>query len=224
MRSTGAADHAGIEIRVSWRRTGYRQPYPIELNTLLNPFRWTLFTWLALLLWLSIAAWLNFPPPLAITTYTRTGPVESSKRYATLKEYPNPIGWPFRYIRPDPRPLLSTPAFSGSDATSEASNLSLLAVVANAILILIVLTSLGTMTQIKCPRFSMRLLLLLPPLVCFLILCSRYIALELGTDAYWYFGTAIYFLPVLFVLPDLFGFRLISSYFHLSRGNFRDGG
>ncbi len=193
-----------------------------EVQTMIAPLRWPVLTWFGLLLWLGFALFMNYPPPVVITSYTSAGPVENSERFATFENYPDPIGWPFRYLKPDPVVLWAPP--TGLQADPDTSNFCVQTALLNIFLVSVVLASLA-LTLLTClPRFTVRSLLLLPVMIGSFLLCSRLIERGIGPDANWYFGTAIYFSPILYAFLHLCGARLVHSSCPVSSETSADGG
>jgi hypothetical protein len=178
------------------------------MPAVLNPLRWTLLTWFALLLWLYGAIPLNIPPSVTYTVNPATGDLEQPTTYATLKDYPFPIGWPLHYVEPDDPALWTTPIpVNGLPITPGPSRVSYVAAAVNACLIVTTLACLVFLLQRYFPRFSMLSLLLLPALLAVYILGARVVAQGIGYNAYWYYESAIYFSPLLITV--LYAFDLL---------------
>jgi len=164
---------------------------------LLNPLRWTALTWIAVVTWLWAAYPSNYPPSVSYTVDEVTGELTDPTHYSSLSEYPFSVGWPFQYVVPDDPTTPMTPVPTGAPAPPRGpSKVSVLAMIANAILILSAIASLVVLLQTYFPRFSLRLFLMLPLLYPLHLAIARAIGMLGGFRAVERYFNAVYFLPI----------------------------
>lgn len=73
-------------------------PHP---NNRFAPHRWTLLTWLAVLIWAWQGVVFNVPAFESRSVDPTAGAWSDPIRYQSLTELPYPVGWPLAYVRPD---------------------------------------------------------------------------------------------------------------------------
>jgi hypothetical protein len=170
-----------------------------------NPLRWTALTWIAVFAWSWGSLPQNYPPSVSYEVDAATGDLTNPTRYSSLSEYPFPVGWPFHYVEPDDPTRAMTPVLAGTPIPPPGpSSISVLAMVANGILILASIAALIVLSQAFFPRFSLRLFLMLPLLYPAYLGVARVIGMLGGYTAVEWFSNGIYFSPILLYLSIAF--------------------
>ena len=176
-----------------------------------NPLRWTALTWLAVCVWCWGAIPLNYPPSVSYELDS-SGKLSNPTHYTDLSEYPFPVGWPFHYVEPDDPIQSMVPAVVGTPSPLPGpSSISILALFANSILVLSAIASLIVLLQAFIPRFSLRLILVLPFLYPVYFLGARVVGLIAGYNAVEWYVNGVYFSPTLVCLAIAF-FRFPVSF------------
>ena len=180
-----------------------------EFMSYFNPLRWTALTWLAVFVWSWGAFPLNFPPSVSYELDS-AGNYVNADHYSKLSEYPFPVGWPFHYVEPDDPMKRMAPVVVGAPLPIPGpSNVSFLAMFANALLILAAISALIVLLQAFIPKFSLRLFLALPLLYPVHFAGARLTGIIVGNDFISWYTNGIYFLPVfIYVSISMFGFPI----------------
>lgn len=126
-------------------------------NNRFAPHRWTLLTWLAVLIWAWQGVVFNVPAFESRSVDPATGAWLDPIRYQSLTELPYPVGWPLAYVRPDdlsaaltkPWPVGAPPPVPGP------STVHPLALVTNVVLIAGAIAALVYCLQKSAYRYGM---------------------------------------------------------------------
>ena len=162
-----------------------------------HPKRWTPLTWLAVLLWAWEPLVLNYPPSVSYKVDSVTGELSDPTHYASLSEIPFPVGWPLHYVTPS---YISTPAparLVGTPLPPPApSNVSLLAMVGNLVLIVMTISALVYLLQKYRYQYSLLFVLLLMPVIPLYFSLGRLVVFLAGYNAGRWYSIAVYFSPI----------------------------
>ena len=168
-----------------------------------HPKQWTAVTWLAVLLWTWTAFLGNYPSFVWYSVNPATGELSEPIRAKSLSEIPYPIGWPLHYVEPSD---FSTPlpaVLVGSPAPPPIpSAVSLLAMVANLLLIVIAVFALVYLLQRIKYRFSLLFLFVVMSSYPLYFTLERLVVIISGYNAHAWYATAIYFSPIVVALAD----------------------
>lgn len=166
--------------------------------SLFNPVRWTVLTWLALLLWAWHPVPLNFPPSESYTVDPTTGEFSMQTRYRTLSEIPFPVGWPLYYVRPShldsslaPVMLVGAPLPPPLPSTVHP-----FAMAVNLILIVTAISALVYFLQKTTYRFSLLLLLGVMAAFPLYFAIGRFLSMVAGYNTVWWYTIVVYFSPI----------------------------
>ena len=185
-------------------RTACKNPCRVDSQFLL-PVRWTALTWLAVLVWCWGALPPNYPPSVSYRVDRDTGGMTEPTHYASLSEYPFPVGWPFHYVVPDDPTKSVAPMIAGVPLPMPGpSRVSVLAMVANATLILATIAALIVLSQAFFPQFSLGSLLALPLLYPVYLGVARVIGMVGGHTAVEWYVEGVYFSPIFLYVSIVF--------------------
>jgi hypothetical protein len=162
-----------------------------------HPKRWTPLTWLAILLWAWEALPHNYPPSVSYKVDSVTGKLSDPTHYKSLSEIPFPVGWPIHYVTPSYLFTPLQPLLAGSPVPPPApSKVSLFAMAANFVLIVIAISALVYLLQKYLYQYSLLFVLLLMLIVPFYFTMGRLVVLLAGYNAGKWYHIAVYFSPI----------------------------
>ena len=166
-----------------------------------NPLRWSALTWFVVIVWCFAAIPLNLPPTESYRIDPITGELGKPIYYSSLSDYSFPVGWPFHYVEPDDpmKGLAAIPVGTPLPPPGPAA-VSVMAMLANAIVILAAIAALIVLLQAFLPRFSLRWLLVAPLLFPAYWGGARLAGMVGGSTAVTWFSILVYFSPILLLL------------------------
>ena len=161
-----------------------------------HPKRWTPLTWLAILLWAWEAFSHNYPPSASYKVDSVTGKLSDPTHYKSLSEIPFPVGWPLHYVRPSDLSIGPVTLVGAPMPLPAPSNVSLFAMAANFVLIMIAISALVYLLQKYLYQYSLLFVLLLMLIVPLYFALGRLVVLLAGYNAGEWYRIAFYFSPV----------------------------
>ncbi len=166
-----------------------------------HPKRWTILTWLAVLMWI-LQPWMGNYPPFEIRRWdSATGEFSEPIRYKTLQDIPFAVGWPLRYVIPNDPPVL-LPVTTGATplVPPPPSKVSLLAMFANVVLVLMAIAALVYLLQTFLYQFSLLTLFAGMSAVALFYASGKLVVMRAGYRAAESYFIVVYFSPIVVAL------------------------
>lgn len=171
----------------------------------LHPKRWTVLTWLAVLLWAWQPVIRNFPPSESYSVDPVSGELSGPTRYRRLSELPFPVGWPLYYVKPSYLAAPAVPIPAGTPMPPPApSSVHPFAIVANFVLVVVAMSSLVYFLQKTRYRYSLLFMFAVMTAVPLYFALGPLIAMLFGREAAGWYPLAVYFSPILAALAVTF--------------------